>query len=98
MSSVEKCDYGVASGMVSTMRLIGQMLSLGLANLIFTTYMGHAEIPKTGPYDTLMQSIQVAFIIMAVLCVIGVILSLARGNLRSKARAPVVAPEAIHKT
>jgi EmrB/QacA subfamily drug resistance transporter len=98
MSSVEKCDYGVASGMVSTMRLIGQMLSLGLANLIFTTYMGHAEIPKTGPYDTLMQSIQVAFIVMAVLCVIGVILSLARGNLRTKARAPVVAPEAIRKT
>ncbi len=58
--------------MVSTMRLIGQMLSLGIANLIFTYFMGHTEIPKTGPYDTLMHSIQVAFVVMAVLCVIGV--------------------------
>jgi EmrB/QacA subfamily drug resistance transporter len=82
MSSVDRSDFGVASGMVSTMRLIGQMLSLGIANLIFTYFMGHTEIPKTGPYDMLMHSIQVAFVVMAVLCVIGVGLSLARGNLR----------------
>jgi hypothetical protein len=61
--------------MVSTMRLIVQMLSLGIANPIFTAFMGHTEIPKTGPYDLLMQSIQVTFVIMAVLCVIGVALS-----------------------
>lgn len=91
MSAVGKRDYGVASGMVSTMRLIGQMLSLGIANLIFTYFMGHTEIPKTGPYDLLMQSIQVTFVVMAVLCVIGVALSLARGNLR-KAREKQVAP------
>lgn len=92
MSSVEKPDYGVASGMVSTMRLIGQMLSLGIANLIFTAFMGHTEIPKTGPYDLLMQSIQVTFVIMAVLCVIGVVFSIARGNLR-KAQVPPIAPQ-----
>jgi EmrB/QacA subfamily drug resistance transporter len=91
MSSVDRSDYGVASGMVSTMRLIGQMLSLGIANLIFTVFMGHTEIPKTGPYDLLMQSIQVTFVIMAVLCVIGVALSLARGNLR-KTQVPPIAP------
>jgi MFS family permease len=91
MSSVDKRDFGVASGMVSTMRLIGQMLSLGIANLIFTAFMGHTEIPKTGPYNPLMQSIQVTFVIMAVLCVIGVALSLARGNLR-KVQVPPIAP------
>jgi hypothetical protein len=67
----------------------GQMLSLGIANLIFTVFMGHTEIPKTCPYDTLMHSIQVAFIVMAVLCVIGVILSLARGNLRKTPVLPI---------
>jgi hypothetical protein len=66
------------------------MLSLGIANLIFTAFMGHTEIPKTGPYDLLMQSIQVTFVIMAVLCVIGVGISLARGNLR-KAQVPPIA-------
>jgi Arabinose efflux permease len=89
MSSVEKCDYGVASGMVSTMRLIGQMLSLGIANVIFTTFMGHVEIPKTGPYNTLMHSIQVAFVVMAVLCMLGVVFSLARGNLRKAQEKPL---------
>jgi EmrB/QacA subfamily drug resistance transporter len=97
MSSVEKCDFGVASGMVSTMRLIGQMLSLGIANLIFTIYIGHTEIPNGGPYDQLMHSIQIAFVVMAALCVIGVVFSLARGNLRKKQVSPV-APQARHKT
>jgi hypothetical protein len=36
--------------------------------------------------------------IMALLCVIGVILSLARGNLRSKALTPAAALQAIRKT
>jgi len=87
MSSVDRCDYGVASGMVSTMRLIGQMLSLGIAGLIFTAIMGHVKIEAGEP---LMHSIQVAFIIMAVLCVLGVVFSLARGNLRKSAAKPPV--------
>jgi EmrB/QacA subfamily drug resistance transporter len=84
MSSVDRCDYGVASGMVSTMRLIGQMLSQGIALLIFTLIMGHTEISykQTGQ---LMSSIQIAFIVFAALCVIGLFASLARGNLRKEA-------------
>jgi hypothetical protein len=35
MSSVDRCDYGVASGIVSTMRLIGQVMSLGIASSHF---------------------------------------------------------------
>jgi MFS family permease len=35
MSSVEPRFYGVASGTLGTMRLIGQMLSMGVAMLIF---------------------------------------------------------------
>jgi EmrB/QacA subfamily drug resistance transporter len=93
MSSVEKKDYAVASSMVGTMRMIGAILGLGFTNLIFTYYMGHTELPATGPYDLLMKSIQVAFAVMAGLCLIGLGLSLARGNLRPKATAtPIVHP------
>lgn len=91
MSSVERSDYAMASSMVSTMRMIGGILGLGIANLIFTFYMGHTEIPAVGPYDLLMKSIQVAFAVMAVLCIVGLGLSLARGNLR-KAQATPIAP------
>jgi len=89
MSSVDRCDFGVASGMVSTMRLIGQMLSIGIAGLIFTIIIGHERIAAGEP---LMHSIQVAFVIMAALCALGVLFSLARGNLRPKANAPAAKP------
>lgn len=80
MSSVDKCDYGVASGMVSTMRLLGQMASLGIATLIFTLIMGHAEI-SSSQLGLLMTSIKVSFAIFAILCTVGVGFSVARGNL-----------------
>ena len=81
MSSVDRCDYGVASGMVSTMRLIGQMMSLGIAMVTFSVIMGHVEI-EPSMLGGLMASIRVAFGIFAGLCVIGVVFSLARGNLQ----------------
>ncbi len=84
MSSVDKCDFGVASGMVSTMRLIGQLMSLGIAMLIFTVIMGHVEIAP-GQIDTLMISIKLAFGVFAGLCVLGTVFSLARGNLERDA-------------
>ena len=85
MSSVERCDYGVASGMVSTMRLVGQMFSLGVAMLTFSVIMGHVEVV---PGDLkLMSSIQIAFVVFAILCVIGMFASIVRGNVR-KAQAP----------
>lgn len=81
MSSVNPCDYGVASGMVSTMRLVGQSLSLGIAMLIFSVIMGHVQIgPQSA--DMLMESIRLAFVVFAGLCLLGTVFSLARGELR----------------
>jgi MFS family permease len=81
MSSVDRCDYGVASGMVGTMRLIGQVMSLGISMLTFSVIMGHVEIGQ-GHLDQLMTSINIAFAIFAGLCVVGLLFSLARGNLQ----------------
>ena len=91
MSSVERCDYGVASGMVSTMRLVGQMFSLGVAMLTFSVIMGRIEVVPGDP--SLMSSIQVAFAVFAVLCVIGMFASIVRGNVR-KTAAPKPVPVA----
>ncbi len=81
MSSVNPCDYGVASGMVSTMRLVGQSLSLGIAMLIFSIIMGHVRIGQESA-DMLMESIRLAFVVFAGLCLLGTVFSLARGELR----------------
>jgi len=81
MSSVERKYYGVASGTVGTMRMIGMMLSLGIATFIFSLFIGRVQI--TPEYFPLfIKSVHVAFIIFAVLCFAGIFASLARGKVR----------------
>jgi len=79
MSSVEKKYYGVASATVGTMRLTGQMISIGIATLIFSLLMGTAQISPEN-HGAFLESIKTAFSIFAVLCFIGIFASLARGN------------------
>ncbi len=38
MSSVEKKHLGVASGVVGTMRMVGQMLSMGIAMMLLARF------------------------------------------------------------
>ncbi|MCD1295081.1 MFS transporter [Methanocella sp. CWC-04] len=88
MSSVDKRDYGVASGMVSTMRLTGQMMSLGIAMLTMSVFIGRVQITPD-MHGQLMSSITASFSIFAVLCVAGLIASLMRGKLRPE-QPPVI--------
>lgn len=79
MGSVQKKFYGVASAMVSTMRLIGQMLSMGIALMAFSLFMGQVQITPA-QYPGLLHSIHVVFIICTVMCLLGIFASLARGK------------------
>ena len=81
MGSVERRFYGVASGTLGTMRLLGQMLSMGIATFLFALYLGRVEItPET--YPLFSASAKTAFAIFAALCTAGVFFSLARGSVR----------------
>jgi len=81
ISAVEKRSYGVASGTLATMRLIGQMLSMGIVMIIFGIYIGRVQI--TPEYHPLfLISAKISFTIFAVLCFGGIFASLARGKLR----------------
>lgn len=81
MSSVEKRSYGVASGTVGTMRLVGQTLSMGIAMLIFAVYLGRVQITPEY-YPLFLRGVKVAFVIFATLCFGGIFASLARGKIR----------------
>jgi EmrB/QacA subfamily drug resistance transporter len=81
MSSVENRFYGVASGILGTMRLIGQMLSMGIVMLIFALYIGRVEITPEY-YPAFLRSVKIAFFIFAFLCFGGIFASLARGKVR----------------
>jgi EmrB/QacA subfamily drug resistance transporter len=86
MSSVERKCYGVASGTLGTMRLVGQMLSMGIAMTLFSVYIGQVEIGPAN-YAGLLSAIQTGFLIFTILCIIGIYPSLARGNMRDREKA-----------
>jgi len=81
MGAVDKRYYGVASGIIGTMRLLGQMLSMGIAMMIFAVLIGHVEITPD-LYPMFVESMHYAFILFTVLCVIGIYASLQRGKQR----------------
>jgi len=82
MSSVENRYYGIASGAVATMRLIGQMLSIAIATLIFSFMIGKAPISPIN-YDAFLTSVNLAFRIFSVMCIVGIYFSFTRGSLRN---------------
>ena len=79
MSSVDKRSLGVASGVVGTMRMIGQMLSMGIAMMIIALFIGTGEITPTN-YPAFLSGMKTAFVIFSVLCITGVFASLARNS------------------
>ncbi len=81
MGSVDQRYYGIASGSVGTMRLLGQMLSMGIATLIFALYIGRAQITPEY-YPVLIRSVKTALMVFAGLCGLGIYFSLYRGRLR----------------
>lgn len=81
MGAVAKEQYGIASGAVATMRLIGQMISMTIATVVLALLVGHQAI---GPqnFDRFLLSIRTVFTISALLCAAGVYFSIFRGRLR----------------
>ncbi|MGI6421793.1 MAG: MFS transporter [Syntrophomonadaceae bacterium] len=82
MSSVSRQYYGIASGAVSTMRLLGQNFSMAMATLLITINLGDASIsPST--YELFLNSSRLSFSIFALLCLTGIYFSYSRGRLRT---------------
>ena len=83
MSSVENKFYGIASATLGTMRLVGQMLSMGITMLVFAIIIGNHAISETNS-PLLLQSTKIIFIILTVICTAGILASLARGRVHEK--------------
>jgi EmrB/QacA subfamily drug resistance transporter len=81
MSSVDKRYYGVASATLGTMRLTGQMFSMGIAMMIFSVVIGQIKISSAN-HMAFMGAVHIAFFTFGTLCVLGVFASLSRGKLR----------------
>jgi MFS family permease len=87
MGAVEKKHYGVASGTVATMRLLGQMFSMAIATVALSLIVGHKAI-RTDNYDKFLVSMHTVFMISATLCAIGIYFSWFRGAVLQKVDKP----------
>lgn len=80
MSSVERRYFGVGGAMVSTMRQVGMMFSMGIVMMVLAIMLGDAEITvKT--QNQFIDSLKLSFAVFAVMCFGGIFASLARGKL-----------------
>ena len=77
MSSVDRKDYGLASGAVGTTRILGQLGSMVLVALAMSLLIGDRLI-DSGTLPQLEQSIQFSFSVAAAICVPGILLSILR--------------------
>ena len=79
MGSVGKQYLGIASATVGTMRLTGQMISMGIATLVLQLFIGNEPLSgSTAP--EFVSSMRVTFLVFVALCSLGIFASLARGS------------------
>ena len=81
MGSVDKKDYGSASGTAATTRVLGQLSSMMLVAFAMSLIVGDNVIDANN-LPALEQSIQLSFSIAAAICLPGILLSISRGKLR----------------
>ncbi len=81
MSSVDKHQYAIASGVSSSMRVVGQIVSMTIVTFFMAWFLGKSSIMQVD--DALfMKSVKWAFSSFAILAFIGIYFSMARGNLK----------------
>jgi len=76
MGSVAKKYLGVAAGVLGTMRTSGMTLSMGIVMILFSIYIGKAQITPEY-YPAFLTTVKVSFVIFTALCFGGTFAQLA---------------------
>lgn len=79
MSSMDKKEYGIASGILSTSRTVGQSFSMALTALIVSIYIGKETVSAANKL-AFTHSFRLVFLIFSAFCLFGVWASMARGR------------------
>jgi EmrB/QacA subfamily drug resistance transporter len=80
MSAVDNKFYGVASATLATMRITGQMFSMGITMLVFAIILVANQPISQAETPLLLKSIRIIFFILAIICGGGIFASAARGK------------------
>lgn len=86
MGSVAKRSLGIAAGTMGTMRTAGMMVSMGIIMIIFSVYMGDAEIVPAY-YPEFLSSVRTDFIILTGMNILGLLCQLAARRVAKQARS-----------
>lgn len=87
MGAVEKRMFGIASGAVATMRLLGQMASMAAVIVVFSLFIGKEAITPEH-YPRFLKAVRVCFSLFSALCTAGIFFSFFRGKLRKNGGSP----------
>jgi hypothetical protein len=72
----------MANSQVATMRMLGQMCSMGIIAVVFALVLGPVKItPEV--YDGLRAALRLSYLTAAVFCLPAVFFSLARGSVHA---------------
>jgi len=80
MSSVDKSQYGLASGSAASMRVVGQIISMTIVTLFFAGKFG-GKVIEAVPDFVFIEAMKWGFICFSVLSVVGIYFSYNRGQI-----------------
>lgn len=83
MSSVSPGDYGMASGVLATMRITGQSFSMAVVLLVISLFLGDRGTAHVDQ-EAFMTAMRTGFVFFSLLGIPGVLASLARGEVRKR--------------
>jgi len=81
MGSVNKTQYGLASGSAATMRVLGQIFSMTVATLFIAGILGDQSI-EAAPDALFMKVIKWGFVSFSLISIFGIYFSYFRGKIR----------------
>ncbi|HAX95516.1 MAG TPA: MFS transporter [Prolixibacteraceae bacterium] len=80
MSTVDRSQYGLASGTAATMRVVGQIVSMTIATVFFALFMGNQAIVAVA--DSLfLKALRWGFLTFALVSTLGIYFSYYRGTI-----------------
>jgi MFS family permease len=83
MSSVERKQYGQASGLASSMRVFGQIISMSIITLLISINFGSQSVEAV-PNALFLKALKWGFMIFAIIGIPGIFFSFFRGNVEKK--------------
>ena len=80
MSSVDRSQYGQASGLAASMRVFGQIISMSIVTFLFSLFFGNRSIEAV-PHEVL-KAMRLGFMIFSLIGIPGIYFSYFREMLR----------------